>query len=346
MLLTERHGRSASALISSPSAPQTSLENLPVEVQALILSQTPNLPSLRALVHSSPTLHQVYSGDRLRILQSVLDNVVGGMVLEALATPQCETMLSEEAIETFFGWPVHKDDKARYDMPESYWLDQLGLGDMIRLLQFHSRVIEPLTEQYVNWALTSLHTSPEEQAIWQQPLRTTERRRIQRAMYRLQIFNDANDYFHGSQRVRLLSMFPPWELEQILCVLDFARDIKSDALVYCDLTRNMVYFVMREQIRADSAYDSAQHFRQGMSFSGDILDSPPLAWVLFWREDESSLYGDHADEDLRRFGYVMWDAARLGQTAQARIHYLAGHSNCWSGRATRALGGMHSKILP
>lgn len=182
---TEPPEHSASTPDSTPSALQSALEKLPVELQTLILSSAPDLRSLRSLVHSSPILHRLYCGSRLRILQSVLGNVLGGMVIEALATPHCDTMLFEEASQEFFGWPFNEEDEARYNMPESYWLSRLNLSDTIHLLHFHIRAIDPVTEQFVNWALASLNISPEEKRNWQQPLRPMERRRIQRAMYRL-----------------------------------------------------------------------------------------------------------------------------------------------------------------
>lgn len=71
-----------------------------------------------------------------------------------------------------------------------------------------------------------------------------------------------------------------------------------------------------------SQHDLAQDFRHKMPFNGDRLDSPPLSWVLFWRGESSNLIGgDYISEELRRWGYVMWDATRLGSRAEARIDY-------------------------
>lgn len=71
-----------------------------------------------------------------------------------------------------------------------------------------------------------------------------------------------------------------------------------------------------------SQHDLAQDFRHKMSFNGDNLDSPPLSWVLLWRAECSNLVGpDYMSGELRRWGFVMWDAARLGSRAEARIDY-------------------------
>ncbi|KAJ0106860.1 hypothetical protein J7T55_014936 [Diaporthe amygdali] len=70
-----------------------------------------------------------------------------------------------------------------------------------------------------------------------------------------------------------------------------------------------------------SKRDSAQDFRQEMPFDGDRLDSPTLAWVMYWRGEYSNLTGIYVPEALRRWGFVMWDAARLNSRAEARIDY-------------------------
>lgn len=70
-----------------------------------------------------------------------------------------------------------------------------------------------------------------------------------------------------------------------------------------------------------SHHDSAQDWRQKMPFQGDSLDSPPLAWVLFWQGEYSNLIGNCIPEALRRWGFVIWDAARLDSRAEAHIKY-------------------------
>lgn len=66
-------------------------------------------------------------------------------------------------------------------------------------------------------------------------------------------------------------------------------------------------------------HDSAQDSRQKTLFDGDKLDSPPLAWVLFWRGEYSNLFGRYIPKALRRWGFVMWDAARLDSDANDAI---------------------------
>lgn len=68
-----------------------------------------------------------------------------------------------------------------------------------------------------------------------------------------------------------------------------------------------------------SERDEKQRRRDPMPFRGDGEpdeqgERPPLAWTLIWREKYTNLYGYYIDDDIRRLGYVMWDAARLEQS--------------------------------
>ncbi len=62
--------------------------------------------------------------------------------------------------------------------------------------------------------------------------------------------------------------------------------------------------------------DLRQQARDPLPFVGD-LDSdthgscPPLAWTLIWKGTYSNLYGEHLGDEMRLWGFVMWDAARL-----------------------------------
>ncbi|KAL2198834.1 hypothetical protein P885DRAFT_67974 [Corynascus similis CBS 632.67] len=65
-----------------------------------------------------------------------------------------------------------------------------------------------------------------------------------------------------------------------------------------------------------SERDLKQQARDPLPFVGDLepdshRSCPPLAWTLVWKGTYSNLYGDYLEDEMRRWGYVMWDAARL-----------------------------------
>ncbi|KAG5804476.1 hypothetical protein H9Q74_001855 [Fusarium xylarioides] len=77
-----------------------------------------------------------------------------------------------------------------------------------------------------------------------------------------------------------------------------------------------------QDTRRDNQYsdrDRAQDNRERMSFEGESYDSPPFAWVVFWRELYSNLYGDYIPPSFRPWGYVMWDKDRLVNTDAVAI---------------------------
>ncbi|ROW02476.1 hypothetical protein VMCG_06081 [Cytospora schulzeri] len=410
----------SSGVSDSSTASYPSLEKLPVELQRLVLSKAPNLPSLSALVHASPGLHRVYVDNRMAILRSVLVEALNGMLVDALGAYNSSTASFQTAREESLLWAFMERQEAKYTTTGTDWTVDLSLDDMIHLLRFHTSVIESLTERYATWALASLPSSSTNDQAGQQPLSDTERCRIQRAMYRLQIFcnvcgslgeerSSRERIEDNIDRLRVLSMFLAWEIEEILCVHRFAEDIYRDilrqvawdfnearnpkyhnldvtsvnedlllihndgtehgyinprslnAVLRCGLQllsdavemkdHEQLVMMMRSAIVSGmgehrgsygndwiddtveelvqlerrggwySQRDSAQDFRKKMPFNGDRLDSPPLAWVLFWQGEYSNLIGNFIPEALRRWGFVMWDAARLNSRAKARIDY-------------------------
>lgn len=66
-----------------------------------------------------------------------------------------------------------------------------------------------------------------------------------------------------------------------------------------------------------SAYDVFHNTRVTMAFEKDGVDCPPLAWVTLWKGRYSNIFGSFVPEALRRWGYVMWDAERLGCGAKS-----------------------------
>ncbi|KAG9236678.1 hypothetical protein BJ875DRAFT_455875 [Amylocarpus encephaloides] len=65
--------------------------------------------------------------------------------------------------------------------------------------------------------------------------------------------------------------------------------------------------------------DRKQQRRDLLPFKGDGEPDPPLAWTLIWSGTYSNLYGHYVPDAIRRWGYVMWDAARLGGTGAKEV---------------------------
>lgn len=57
--------------------------------------------------------------------------------------------------------------------------------------------------------------------------------------------------------------------------------------------------------------DRKEQQREEMLFNGDDEAKPSLAWTSIWDGTYSNIYGNVIPDELRRWGYVMWDATRM-----------------------------------
>lgn len=423
----------------SPTAPGPSLETLPVELQRLIMSKTPGLESLSALVHASPELHRVYAEHRMSVLRDVVTQTLDGIGVDALGAYLSGTEAFQKTHNESLLWTFVEEQQARYSAgpppPAGDWTAELSLDEIIHIIRFHISVIEPLTEAFAHWAVGALPSKPENEAACKSvSLSDVERRRMQRGLYRMQMLCN----LYGSQgrstlstidetvnRLRVLSMFPAWEVEEILSVHEFAKDkyanvfkqvawdlneernpkyrdiditsvnqdmmlimetddggeskytamqTNRDQSLTCCIVLNEISlkavlrhgpYLLADALKAKSQeqlastiraaiessqrqrggvypldwlddgadefahavrrvecptrHDAAQDRRQKTPFDEDKLDSPPLAWILFWRGEYSNLFGVFIPKALRRWGFVMWDAARLDSDVKDSI---------------------------
>ncbi|KAI0973597.1 hypothetical protein F4678DRAFT_405526 [Xylaria arbuscula] len=66
--------------------------------------------------------------------------------------------------------------------------------------------------------------------------------------------------------------------------------------------------------------DRMHESRVRFPFRGDDEPgSPPLAWTVIWGGTYSSMYGWYIPDELRRWGYVFWDAVRLESTGGSEV---------------------------
>lgn len=420
-----------------------SLENLPFEIQRLIMSHAPTFDTLSALVHASPRFHSVYVQDRLQILRGLVQRILGDVLVDAHAA----YLSGREDFQ------LNRTEPMIWELAEAYQhrlstvaapdlAAQLSLEDATQMIRFHRSIVEPLTERYAIWALAALSSSPEK---W--PLSGTETRRIQRGLCRYQLFcNLCSSHQEGRarpcyirdhvQRLGILCFFPAWQVEEILCIQAFAKDtyggvfhqvawdldekrnpryqhidrasVNEDLLFcsgvkerkfnisllfrwrdiirqiptfYLEIDRNSLEYMLRlglpvlsaifksanheelvqlvrrsiesfsrpktgdmpyygwmdeavdqQHVRREmwySEHDLAQDWREKTPFDKDGLDQPPLGWVVLWKGEASNLFGSFVRETYRRWGFVMWDAARL--KASGALAYMEKEEE-WLGR--------------
>lgn len=84
--MSDGHSASSNGFLGTPTS-HSRLENLPSELRSKILSDMPDLPTLRSLVHASPIMHAQYRHDRNTILRACLGRELDGFLVDAYANP-------------------------------------------------------------------------------------------------------------------------------------------------------------------------------------------------------------------------------------------------------------------
>ena len=221
---------------------ETTLENLPPELRRQLLFAL-DFDQLRSLVHASPVFHQQYLLDRRAILSRYLTSVFGSVLPEACAVYRADVVGSltlkdparPEAMQRF-----HRSWRAR-SWSSQYTIAEEGFtaDETACVISFYWSVVKPMVGELARWALGNLTAQLQKDLKEQHydPLSMTEETRIVRALYRFQLscllFGNASRadlwtrHWGPKESIRIPNLFEsiePWEIEEIGCVYEFARD--------------------------------------------------------------------------------------------------------------------------
>ncbi|KAL6835548.1 hypothetical protein V8C40DRAFT_234572 [Trichoderma camerunense] len=231
------------------------LENLPAELRTQLLLSMPDLPTLRALIHTSPTMHTQYRYDRDHVLWTCLERELSGFLIDAyanmmsrvceLGSPRTDEKITS-FLDTYRAWL-----SGASPLPD---LQSIDSGYIHWMAAYHISVACPLARMYSSWALDNIkktvsssvarngtETLPIAQDSRGVNLSRSEEIRIFRALYRYEtyhhLFGRNKGRRHGGFRHHeineiFFSQFAPWEAEAVGCVDIFIRqkykDIFSD----------------------------------------------------------------------------------------------------------------------
>lgn len=203
-----------------------SLEGLAVELRFEILERIPDLPSLDAIVHASPSFHRAYVARRQSILAEVVSRDVGPDVLfEAHAVAIALTTDDKDGSEIR---EFLKDYRSMRRETASVSIRGFSL-DQLTLLAQIQYAVQFATKHFCQ-ATLARHPLSNERKEDITPLSTTETRRISRALYRFELF--CRLFSQPSFKVKrsldcmdmchlFLRQFPRWEIEEIACIRDY-----------------------------------------------------------------------------------------------------------------------------
>jgi hypothetical protein len=253
-----REDSTASTIRSTAFRGQHSrLEALPAELQAAILRCLPDIPTLHALIRASPLYHQSYVVQRPSILLTVLSNdMTPGVLDEARFVFEAAKIRrgdSDDAwisdVESFLkGYRQHREGK----VDQQPNLKPLDLEATISLVQLHCSIMG-IADDFHYSALSKHPISG--QNLKYQELSSSERRRIYRACYRIEIFTYlfANFIWHDPPATMFGSLagalfFPEfnyWEIEEIFCIRDYIFRVYDK--MFWDCEEELFKFFFREE---------------------------------------------------------------------------------------------------
>lgn len=226
-------------------SPAKCIESLPVEIQRQIMFCLPSLASLGAIIRASPIFYSLFQSEPKNFIGTCLILGLGDAFLDA-STAQAAMQddfqrQRRDAMkmrrESSVVWPFLESYRKKVEeLPCNAWIHSISLPEAVQMAAFHTSTVEPLVEQYASWALGNIGTSATSTA-----LSSTERMRIQRAMYRFQILCDVfgnrlkydnltTNRPRNLRCLRFLSRYEPWEIEEILCINSFFQEKYEERL--------------------------------------------------------------------------------------------------------------------
>jgi hypothetical protein len=224
----------------------SAIESLPTELQIAILEAVTEVRSLDALLRASPGCWRAFhGGPRIKILKALLQHALRpSLLLEARAVVQAKKVSrdGESLVSLRHFMTGYKESKAGLASSENVSGDVPSSGveiadqDVIEMAN-RELLVQILTVHFCKDALRPVSASKRAAPIPRAHLETseTERHRIQRAMYRFEIFvalfankdfgkpcrgqgvevDEMADLYFGGEGMKA------WEVEELACVRDW-----------------------------------------------------------------------------------------------------------------------------
>ncbi|KAI9155008.1 hypothetical protein HJFPF1_07570 [Paramyrothecium foliicola] len=205
------------------------LEEVPFDIQYLILLALDSIDDLSALVHASPIYHQHYHAQRQFWLRHCLWKTLGRTLVDAytvnLSSP-CE-FRKERTPDKIEELIAEYEARRLVSTEEIYELSTIE--ELVDIAKFYISVVRPFVQEYVAWARTNLQGLRNPLA-----LSRIEEKRVVRGLYRFQLFCNVFGQLPAHSRGRhagsgsglrseLFKTIEPWEIEEIACINKFVE---------------------------------------------------------------------------------------------------------------------------
>ncbi|KAL9116408.1 MAG: hypothetical protein Q9187_007066 [Circinaria calcarea] len=297
----------------------SSLDGLAPELLNLILTQIPSIQDLHSLVRASSKVYRVFLLSKTRILSSVVHNTYPSDVIPDAITAVNASRLDrgpdKETVIKFIN--NYAEDRKR-----NHSEHLLPLSTSIALCKLH-RSINYFVQDFTRRSILALQQCVQPSRDIEKlhaPLSTIEKARLQRAFVRFEIYGClfyARPYFTGTiwsalkQAQIFLTEFPPWEIEELVCVRDYfiyrladAFDQAEDDFVSATLAEELIT-TCDDTISGGGNLEKEAHHEEGehqlddlgVEDTSDVSDDDELAPDRWSEADRffstRSKFGDH-----------------------------------------------------
>ncbi|MCJ1391400.1 hypothetical protein MMC18_004264 [Xylographa bjoerkii] len=201
----------------SPLSPtKASLKSLPCEILLVIFCNLPDICSLKALILTCSSLFQAYRNSQSTVLKAVLSNQIPAYLLSDVTVVLNSSRVDPRMKEDVQQFLLHFSNNSIY-LPIQWSLpDAVAIDNLYVQIPF-------FVDGFASHRL-SIKSPPHSM-----PMSPTERRRIERTLYRFELYCNlfreckyGDDHFSpAEQRDSFFARYTPWENEQLACVRDY-----------------------------------------------------------------------------------------------------------------------------
>ncbi|KAJ3544169.1 hypothetical protein NM208_g3196 [Fusarium decemcellulare] len=199
---------------------------------------SPDIPSLAAAALSCRQLYAAFKNTESALNHSVLTNCIGAANLpEALITHRCSPPFPSSNHIELQPRPIHHrmERQCRYiskfldDVDRSNFENtSISMTEALILNDFHVQTVLPLAQRFVVICTERYEwQEPLWESVQERPVSQTEWERIERTLYRFELFRRLFGRFDRSAEKLIplaksfFSKFAPWENAQLGCIHDF-----------------------------------------------------------------------------------------------------------------------------
>lgn len=209
----------------------SSLVSLPIELIQAVFCLIPDVPSLRAVISTCTTLHGAFQNVERLVTERVLSNEIGSEMLReayvVLESSRLKNSWSKKTVEDFLQRQklIITDETTLLLRP---WT--LSVGIYVDKIYQH---VHYFAADFASSALSEMFplssTANNGLTLTPQPS-ASEIHRMERTFFRFELYCNlfrkyptvSEKRFTPKEQMKLfLEQFPPWEVEQLVCVRDY-----------------------------------------------------------------------------------------------------------------------------